>query len=91
MPYTLFMKTGDRKLAEKIAFKLCGREVTKEEFYRTVGRLDVHPHIVNSYERKGRGYVAEWRVRGTLDKLVGVTESGDFPFQKPRYFVLGAL
>lgn len=61
------------------------KTVTKDQFYATINPLDISPHITNSYEKRGVGYIQDWKLRS--GQLVGRTESGDFPFTQPRYFL----
>ncbi|WP_018123358.1 hypothetical protein [Desulfovibrio oxyclinae] len=40
------------------------RRADREEFYDTVGPLDVHPHITNPHDYdEERGYTSEWKTR----------------------------
>lgn len=66
------------------------REVTKEEFYAALSadKRDIMPSIVGSYERKGRGYVQEWRTNNSSRVLFGITHGGDFPFTPAKYFLV---
>ena len=44
-------------------------QVTKDQFYATVGQLNAHPHIVTSYP-----YTAEWRIQDQVGyPMVGKT------------------
>ena len=61
-------------------------EVSKEQFYAHMNPLDVHPRIINKYEKKGVGYTSEWREPD--GKIHGRDESGDFPFTPARYFLV---
>jgi hypothetical protein len=67
-------------------------QITKDEFYKRIysEKLNVNPHIVNqySYEHKGRGYIQEWVLLNDNNKVWGITESGNFPFTEPKYYIV---
>lgn len=52
------------------------REVTKEEFFKKMNPLDVHPRIVSDWNDE-IGYVQEWRLQNLARTLVGKSQSGD--------------
>jgi hypothetical protein len=57
------------------------REVTQEIFYKAIGDLNCHPHIVGNYP-----YTSIFRLNTNPDKWVGKVESGGT--KKPdKYFL----
>lgn len=48
--------------------------VSKEEFFATVGRMDVLPSIVGEACDDERGYLSRWKLRD--GRVVGVTFGG---------------
>ena len=65
-------------------------EVTKEEFYRAIGPLNVHPTIIDPYNYP---YSSEWKT--PMRHVVGFTEDyhpdGHLGITKTRYFLVDEL
>lgn len=61
--------------------------VSREVFYATVGRLDVHPHPRGNYDFHF-GYVSEWRLR---DNTLIAKSTGGTTFSHTRYMVTQAF
>lgn len=59
------------------------KQVTKKEFFATVGQLDVHPWIFGNYDNEW-GYKSHWKLRNGLK--VGESDGGTH-LQDDRYFV----
>ena len=54
------------------------RQVSQEEFYKTVLPLDVHPTPVGTYDNT-TGYRTEWRMQRTSgQRVVGVSDGGTY-------------
>lgn len=65
------------------------REVTQKEFFEALSAIkaDIMPSIASDYERKATGFKSNWEYQDGSRKLFGKSESGDFPFTGPRYWI----
>ncbi len=66
-------------------------QVTEKEFFQALRKdsRDIMPRIINRFDHQGIGYRSEWRNQKSVsEELFGVTESGNFPFTKPTYFLV---
>jgi len=60
--------------------------VSYEAFFGTVGKLNVHPRIVNEYSYDQTfGYLTEWIIQNTKE-VVGISNGGT-TFSETRYMV----
>ncbi len=50
-------------------------EVNKEEFFATMNPLNVHPRIVNNWDKE-IGYLQNWEMQDSSRRLVGKSQSG---------------
>lgn len=63
-------------------------EVSKTEFYNSIGQLNVHPHIVS--ERYP--YATEWRTSSGEVQGRIILEAGEYPhLYTKKYFILAHL
>lgn len=63
-------------------------EVSKDEFYGSVGQQNVHPHIVSDqYPYKTEWRLPSGRVIGKIVPEDGVYPKGTYPFHTDHYFV----
>lgn len=63
-------------------------EVSKTEFYNSIGQLNVHPHIVS----EKYPYTTEWRTPSGEVQGKSIPETGQYPhLYTKKYFILAHL
>lgn len=58
-------------------------QISKEEFFAIVGRLDVHPSPQGPWDNR-YGYVSHWKLRD--EHVIGLSDGGTH-LQERRFFI----
>lgn len=61
------------------------KEVSKEDFFKVIGPLDVNPYPQGKWDNLG-GYKNLWKLRN--DKLVGISEPKSYGCTEHKYFIV---
>lgn len=64
-------------------------EVSRNEFFEAINKLNVHPRIVSKWS-ESVGYRSEWRMQDWAQALVGVSEGRGLLHNEHYWLVKGA-